>query len=100
MPHLGIDIDEYIMLTIYPAAIFFALGYIAKKTQMRQMILYLLQGVMCLAFAIGYLFAIPNGGADGLEIVLGMFGVLLLFMARKQKILQGEQASKVDSSGN
>jgi predicted Kef-type K+ transport protein len=97
LPHLGIDIDEYILLTIYPAAVFFAIGYIAKKTRIRQMVVYLLQGVMCLAFAIGYLFAVPNGGADGLEIVLGMFGVLLLFMARKQKIMHEEQANNIDS---
>ena len=98
MPHLGIDIDEYILLTIYPAAVFFAIGYIAKKTHMRQAILYLLQGIMCIAFAIGYLFVIQNGGADGLTIVLGMFGILLLFMARKQKIQQPEQANNVGST--
>ena len=99
MPHLGIDIDEYILLTIYPAAVFFAIGYIAKKSRMRQAILYLLQGMMCIAFAIGYLFVIQNGGADGLTIVLGMFGILLLFMARKQKIQQPEQANNVGSTG-
>jgi predicted Kef-type K+ transport protein len=98
LPHLGIDIDEYILLTIYPAAVFFAIGFIAKKTHMRQAILYLLQGIMCIAFATGYIFVIPNGGADGLSIVLGMFGVLLLFMARKQKIQQPEHASNVDRS--
>ncbi len=101
MPHLGIDIDQYILLTIYPAAVFFAIGYIAKRTKMRQAKLYLLQGIMCLAFAIGYLFVVQNGGADGLSIVLGMFGVLLLFMARKQKIEQHpEQTNDVDSSSS
>jgi hypothetical protein len=52
---------------------------------------YLLQAVTCIAFAIAYVFAVPNGGAQGLAIVLGMFGVLLLFMARKQKIEQPQQ---------
>jgi len=97
LPHLGIDIDEYILLTIYPAAVFFAIGYVAKKTSMSQTKSYLLQGITCIAFAIGYLFAIPNGGADGLAIVLGMFGTLLLFMARKQKIQHQEQANNVGS---
>ena len=91
MPHLGIDIDQFILLTIYPAAAFFAVGYIAKKTQMKAAKSYLLQGITCITFAIAYIFAVPNGGAQGLAIVLGMFGALLLFMARKQRIEQPQQ---------
>jgi len=92
MPHLGIDIDEYVLLTIYPAAAFFAIGFIAKKTHMHPGTSYLLQSITCIAFAITYLLAVPNGGAQGLAIVLGMFGVLLLFMARKQKIQRPEKS--------
>ena len=91
MVHLGIDIDQFILLTIYPAAVFFAIGYVAKKAKMQAAKSYLLQAVTCIAFAIAYVFAVPNGGAQGLAIVLGMFGVLLLFMARKQKIEQPQQ---------
>jgi predicted Kef-type K+ transport protein len=86
MPHLGIDIDQFILFTIYPAAGFFAIGFVAKKTNMRPLFTYFMQGVMCIAFSIGYFTLVPRGGAQGLAIVLGMFGVLLLFMARKQKI--------------
>ena len=92
MVHLGIDIDMFILLTIFPAAAFFAIGYIAKKTKMPQVRSYLLQGITCIAFSIAYLLVVPNGGAQGLAIVLGMFGALLLFMARKQKIQQPEQS--------
>ena len=88
MVHLGIDIDQFILLTIYPAAVFFALGYIAKKTNMRPLISYMLQAATCFGFAIGYLVLVPNGGAQGLAIVLIMFGVVLLFMVRKQGIQQ------------
>jgi hypothetical protein len=91
MVHLGIDIDQFILLTIYPAAVFFAIGYVAKKTKMQAARSYFLQAVTCIAFAIAYVFAVPNGGAQGLAIVLGMFGALLLFMARKQKIEQQPQ---------
>ena len=91
MPHLGIDIDTYILLTIYPAAAFFAIGFVAKKTHMHPGTSYLLQAITCIAFAIAYVFVVPNGGAWGLAIVLGMFGVLLLFMARKQKLQPQEQ---------
>ena len=91
MVHLGIDIDQFILLTIYPAAAFFVIGYVAKKTKMPAVKSYLLQAVTCLTFAIVYVIAVPNGGAQGLAIVLGMFGALLLFMARKQKIEQPPQ---------
>ena len=91
MVHLGIDIDQFILLTIYPAAAFFVIGYLAKKTKTHAVKSYLLQAVTCIAFAIAYIFAVPNGGAQGLAIVLGMFGALLLFMARKQKIEQPPQ---------
>jgi FtsH-binding integral membrane protein len=90
MVHLGIDIDEFILLTIYPAAAFFAIGYVARKTKMQAAKSYFLQGITCIAFSIAYIF-VPNGGAQGLAIVLGMFGVLLLFIARKQKIEQPQQ---------
>lgn len=89
--HLGIDIDEYILLTIYPAAAFFAVGYIAKKTNMKQLLSYLLQASICFGFAIGYLALIPRGGAQGLAVVLIMFGGVLLFMARKQGIQQEQK---------
>ena len=88
MVHLGIDIDQFILLTIYPAVAFFAVGYVAKKTKMHAAKSYLLQALTCIVFAITYVFAVPNGGAQGLAIVLGMFGALLLFMAKKQKIEQ------------
>jgi hypothetical protein len=91
LPHLGIDIDEFVLLTIYPAAAFFAIGFASKKLKLRQLVVYLLQAFACFAFTIGYLVAVPNGGAQGLAIVLGMFGALLLFMARKQKIQPAEQ---------
>ena len=91
MVHLGIDIDQFILLTIYPAAAFFVVGYVSKKTKMQAAKSYFLQGITCIAFSIAYVFAVPNGGAQGLAIVLGMFGALLLFLARKQKIEQPQQ---------
>ncbi len=92
MVHLGIDIDQFILLAIYPAAVFFAIGYITKKTKLRPALSYLLQAITCFSFAVAYLAAVPNGGAQGLAVVLAMFGVVLLFMARKQKIQQQEQS--------
>ena len=53
---------------------------------MRESIKYTLQALTCIIFSITYFVAVPNGGAEGLAIVLAMFGVLLFFMARKYVI--------------
>ena len=92
MVHLGIDIDQFILLAIYPAAVFFAIGYAAKKGKLKPLLSYVMQAATCFGFAIGYLVLVPNGGAQGLAIVLVMFGGVLLLMARKQGIQQEQSA--------
>ena len=91
MPHNGIDIDQFILLTIYPTAAFFVLGFLRKKFRFREVLQYVLQGGTCIVFSIVYFILIPHGGAQGLAIVLFMFGILLLFMARKNIIHQTSQ---------
>lgn len=91
MTHNGVDIVNFVLYTIYPTAAFFIVGFIAKKTGMRQIYTYLIQAMICFAFSAAYFIMIPLGGADGLAIILALFGGLLLFMARKQKIQQEQQ---------
>jgi asparagine N-glycosylation enzyme membrane subunit Stt3 len=86
MPHNGVDIDTYLLLIIYPSIAFFSMGYITKKKNIQKFITYVLQSIICFSFAIVYYLFIPNGGAQGLEIILGLFGILLLILARKEKI--------------
>jgi hypothetical protein len=86
LSHNGIDIDQFILLTIYPTAVFFAIGIIAKRGMLSEVLKYALQGITCIIFSIVYFIGVAHGGANGLAVVLAMFGVLLLFMARKQKI--------------
>jgi len=86
LPHNGIDIDTYILLTIYPIISFFAIGFVGRKFNLDEALKYFFQGVSCLLFALFYIVMIPRGGAQGLAIVLILFGILLLFMARKHKI--------------
>lgn len=90
MGHNGVEITDFVLYTIYPIAAFFAIGMFAKKTHMRQLYTYILQAAVCLAFGGAYFF-IPQGGGQGLALVLVMFGALLLFMARKQKINPAKQ---------
>lgn len=91
MTHNGVDIVDYVLYTMYPTAAFFAIGLFAKKTGLRQLYVYIAQSAVCFGFAIAYMF-IPLGGGQGLAVVLAMFGGLLAYMARKQK-LQAEKAS-------
>ncbi|MGI0020771.1 MAG: hypothetical protein ACREAY_09910 [Nitrososphaera sp.] len=92
MAHNGVDIVDFVLYTIYPTAAFFAVGFIAKATRMRQLYMYVIQAAICFAFAGAYFVLIPQGGAQGLAIILVMFGALLAFMARKQKV-QPEQSA-------
>ncbi|MGB7705952.1 MAG: hypothetical protein WCC79_00525 [Nitrososphaeraceae archaeon] len=91
MPHNGIDIDTYILLTIYPIISFFAIGFVGRKFNLNEALKYFFQGVSCLLFALFYIVMIPRGGAQGLAIVLILFGILLLFMARKHKLSPKDQ---------
>ncbi len=86
MSHNGIDIDQYILLIIYPSIAFFAIGFITRKIDLRKTITYALQAIICFCFSIGYYIFIPYGGAQGLSIILGLFGILLIFLARKERI--------------
>jgi len=91
LPHNGIDIDTYILLTIYPIITFFVIGFVGRKFNLNEALKYFFQGASCLLFALFYIVMIPRGGAQGLAIVLILFGILLLFMARKHKISPKDQ---------
>jgi hypothetical protein len=91
LPHNGIDIDTYILLTIYPIISFFVIGFVGRKFNLNEALKYFFQGVSCLLFALFYIVLIPRGGAQGLAIVLILFGILLLIMARKHKVSPKDQ---------
>ena len=79
---MELDIDQYILLTIYPAAAIFGLGFFARQAKISESLKYVFQGSASIIFSIIYFEAVPNGGA----VVLFLFGVLLFFMARKYVI--------------
>jgi hypothetical protein len=92
LSHNDVDIVDFVLYTIYPTAAFFAVGLAAKKTGMRQIYTYAIQAAICFAFSAAYFALIPLGGAQGIAVILAMFGALLLFMARKER-LKAEQKS-------
>ena len=99
MTHNGIDIDQFLLLAVYPSAIIFGFGFFARKIKISESIKYTLQAITCIIFSIAYFVAVPNGGAQGLAIVLALFGVLLLFMARKY-VIQPEDGPEGRTTAN
>lgn len=70
-------------MSIYPCAVIFGIGFFAKKVKIREWLKFVFQASSSIIFSIVYFEAVPYGGAEGLAVVLLLFGVLLLFIARK-----------------
>jgi hypothetical protein len=94
MSHNGIDIDQYILLIIYPSIAFFLVGYITRKKNIKKSKTYIIQSIICFIFSSTYYVFIPHGGAQGLSLILGLFGILLLILARKEKINPEEEENE------
>ncbi len=91
MSHNGIDIDQYILLILYPSIAFFIIGFITKKKNIKKSITYIIQSIICFIFSSTYYIFVPHGGAQGLSLILGLFGILLLILVRKEKIKPEEE---------
>jgi hypothetical protein len=98
LTHNGIDIDQFILLTIYPTVTFFIVGLIARKFGFGEPLKYASQAASCIIFAIAYIVAVPNGGAHGLAAVLILFSGILFLMARRYIMHpSGEEENLVQS---
>jgi O-antigen/teichoic acid export membrane protein len=71
---------------------FFAIAILSKKLRLDDAFRYFFQAISCILFAVFYIILIPRGGAQGLAIILILFGILLFFVARKQKISPNDNA--------
>ena len=89
-----LDFDQYILLSVYPCAVIFGIGFIAKRFKIRESLKFVFQASVSIIFSIIYFEAVPDGGAEGLAVVLLIFGILLLFMARKYIITPEAEASR------
>ncbi|MGH9912401.1 MAG: hypothetical protein ACRD4J_09985 [Nitrososphaeraceae archaeon] len=86
MTHNGVDIDQFLLLAIYPTVAFFAVGYLGKKLSLSDFFKYGLQSLTSFGFSIAYFILVPDGNAQGIAIVLMLFGILLLVIARKHRL--------------
>jgi hypothetical protein len=101
LTHNGIDIDQFILLTVYPTITFFVIGVISKRLNISEPLKYGMQALSCFVFAVFYFVAIPNGGAYGIAAVLIIFGGILFLMARKYIIhVDGEEENRVHPRGD
>jgi hypothetical protein len=85
MTHNGIDIDQFILLALYPTASFFIIGLLSRRFTSEHL-KYVAQALSCIIFAIVYIVTIPNGGAQGLATVLILFSGILFLMARNHVV--------------
>jgi hypothetical protein len=109
LTHNGIDIDQFILLTIYPTITFFIIGLVAKRLALGEPLKYASLASSCIVFGIIYFLAVPNGGAQGVATVLILFGAILFLMARKYIIhptrdeaenpVQSKDETKKDETG-
>ena len=86
MTHNGVDIDQFLLLAFYPTVAFFVVGYVGKKLALSDFMKYGFQSLTSFTFSITYFVLVPHGNAQGIAVVLLLFGILLLVIARKSKL--------------
>ncbi len=86
MTHNEIDFDQYLLLIVYPSIVLFSAGFVAKKIGLKIYFRYLVEAIVCISFSMIYYFALPNGGAYGLVVVLLLSGVFLLYMTKRNYV--------------
>lgn len=84
MSHLGIDVIDYLLLTVYPVIGLFIIEMICRKAKIASWIKLVSQGLVCIGFTIAYVTIIIAHWLTA--IVLLALAVALLYQARLAKI--------------
>jgi hypothetical protein len=82
MSHTDIDVVTHLFLALYPAAALFGVEMIYKFTKFEQWIKYIVQGFVCIAFAIAFITLID---ATGIALMLFILAPALFVQARRVK---------------
>ncbi|MGQ0795966.1 MAG: hypothetical protein ACT4N5_07285 [Nitrosopumilaceae archaeon] len=88
MSHLGVDVIDYLLLTIYPVIGLFVLEAVCRVFKIRSWAKLVTQGTLCIGFAIAYVTLIVSHWLT--SIVLLALAVALLYQARIAKIKPGQ----------
>ena len=88
MSHLGVDIIDYLLLTIYPVAGLFVVEIISRAFKITSWVKLVIQGILCIGFTIAYVTLIVAHWLTA--IVLLALAIALLYQARIAKIKPGQ----------
>ncbi len=88
MSHLGIDVIDYLLLTIYPVVGLFVIEIISRAFKIKSWVKLVIQGVLCIGFTIAYVTLIVAHWLTA--IVLLALAIALLYQARIAKIKPGQ----------
>ena len=84
MSHLDVDIIDFLILTIIPVAVLFVIEMICRAIKTPSWIKLTIQGIMMVAFGIGYMTVITPHVLTAL-CLLALSGALF-YQARRAKI--------------
>jgi len=88
MSHLGIDVIDYLLLTIYPVVGLFVIEIISRVFKIKSWVKLVIQGVLCIGFTIAYVTLIV---AHWLTAFVPLaLAIALLYQARIAKIKPGQ----------
>ena len=88
MSHLGIDVIDYLLLTIYPVVGLFVIEIISRTLKITSWVKLVIQGMLCIGFTIAYLTLIVPHWLTA--FVLLALAIALLYQARIAKIKPGQ----------
>jgi len=84
MSHLDVDVVDFLLLTIYPAAALFIIEMISRATKISSWLKLSIQGIVSIGFAIAYVTLITAHWLT--SIVLVALAITLFYQARRAKI--------------
>lgn len=88
MSHLGIDVIDYLLLTIYPVVGLFVIEIICRALKITSWIKLVIQGMLCIGFTMAYVTLIVAHWLTA--IVLLALAIALLYQARIAKLKPGQ----------
>jgi len=84
MSHLGVDVIDFLLLTIYPVGGLFIIEMISRAIKMSSWLKLSIQGLVSIGFGIAYVTLITAHWLTA--IVLFALATALLYQARRAKI--------------
>ena len=84
MSHIDVDIIDFLILTIIPVAVLFVIELICRAIKIVSWIKLTIQGIMMVAFAVGYMTVITPHVLTAI-CLLALAGALF-YQARRSKI--------------